>query len=436
MLTHGVGASAVFGSCSVGYRKSPVKFLALAFATFVAATTATAQTPSLVYSFSGSQSGIGPVGSITLGKGVGYGTTIDGGNMGYGTVYRITANRAEAVGTESVIYSFQGGTLDGADPSGNLARDKAGNLYGTTQSGGSCQQYSGNCGTVFKIDANGRESILYSFQPETGDDGENPDSGVVLDSAGNLYGPAQGGQFHQGVIFKINTTTGQESIFYSFGTISGDGINPFGSLVFDSEGNIYGVAQYGGSCSSSGGTLFKITPSGVESTLHSFCVGDANGATPNGPVALDAAGNIYGVTQQGGDLTCPDSFGPGVGCGTVFEETAAGQFSVVHAFAGSPSDGAGDPGVGAGGGLGVISDPAGNIYGITQYGGGGTGLGDGVVFEVANETDYKVLHTFQGGTTDGSQPQAPLLFFSGNLFGTTIQGGASNYGAIFRVNLK
>jgi uncharacterized repeat protein (TIGR03803 family) len=359
-----------------------------------------------------------------------YGTTLYGGDMSYGTVYGITAN-----GTESVIYNFQGGASDGAAPSGNLARDKAGNLYGTTQSGGTCQQYSGNCGTVFKVDASGRESLLYSFQPGTGD-GQNPDSGVVLDSAGNLYGPAQGGQFQQGVIFKIDKTTGQESIFYQFGTIPGDGINPFGSLVFDSEGNMYGVAQYGGSCSSGGGTLFKITPSGVESTLHSFCVGDVNGATPNGPVALDAAGNIYGVTQQGGDLTCPDSFAPGIGCGTVFEETAAGQFSVLHAFAGSPADGAGDPAVGAGGGLGVISDVTGNIYGITQYGGGGTGLGDGTVFEVTKGTTYKVLHTFQGGTNDGSEPQAPLLFLSGNLFGTTVEGGASNYGGIFRVNLK
>jgi uncharacterized repeat protein (TIGR03803 family) len=435
MLTHKLGASAA-GGCAAGCRNWPVRLLALVFVIFVAATAATAQTFSLLYSFSGSQSGLTPYGSLTLGT-VGYstpiveyGTTLSGGDTGYGTVYRITAE-----GTESVIHSFLGGALDGATPSGNLARDKAGNFYGTTQSGGACEQYTGNCGTVFKIDASGRESLLYSFQPGTSD-GQNPGSGVVLDSAGNLYGPAQGGQFQQGVIFKIDKATAQESIFYQFGAIPGDGINPFGSLTFDSEGNMYGVAQYGGSCSSGGGTLFKITPSGVESTLHSFCVGDVNGATPNGPVALAAAGNIYGVTQQGGDLSCPDSFAPGIGCGTVFEETAAGQYSVVHAFAGSPSDGAGDPGVGAGGGLGVVSDAAGNIYGITQFGGGGTGLGDGVVFEVAEGRTYEVLHTFQGGTTDGSAPQAPLLFLSGNLFGTTIQGGASNEGTIFRVKLK
>jgi uncharacterized repeat protein (TIGR03803 family) len=406
------------------------EFLAFIFAVLMSATAASAQSSIEMYSFTGSQSGIFPYGSLTLGAGVGYGTTLDGGDMGDGTVYRITAK-----GTESVIYNFQGGLTDGAGPSGNLARDKAGNIYGTTQSGGTCQQSNGNCGTVFKIDSSGHESILYSFQPGTSD-GQNPGSGVVLDSAGNLYGPAQGGKFGQGVIFKVNSTTGQESIFYQFGTISGDGVLPFGALVFDSKGNMNGVAQYGGSCSSSGGTLFKITPGGVESTLHSFCVGDANGATPNGPVALDAAGNIFGVTQQGGDLACPDSLAPGIGCGTVFKETSAGQFSVLHAFAGSPSDGAGDPGVGAGGGLGVISDEAGNIYGITQLGGGGTGLGDGTVFEVAKGTNYKVLHTFQGGPNDGSQPQSPLVFLSGSLYGTTIQGGTSNYGTVFRLSLK
>ncbi len=407
-----------------------IKILIIALATCFVTSAAFAQTTFAIYSFSGSQSGIFPDGSLTLGKNAAYGTTLDGGEMGFGTVYRLTAK-----GTESFIYDFEGGSADGAGPSGNLARDQAGNIYGTTQGGGTCQQNNGNCGTVYKIDSSAHESILYSFQPGT-DDGENPGSGVVLGPDGNLYGPAQAGKFGQGVIFKVNPASGEESIFYQFGTISGDGINPFGALTFDSKGNMYGVAQYGGSCSSSGGTLFKITSGGVESTLHSFCVGDTNGATPNGPVALDAVGNIYGVTQQGGDLTCSDSFAPGIGCGTVFKETPAGQFSVVHAFAGAPSDGAGDPGVAAGGGLGVISDAAGNIYGITQFGGAGTGLGNGIIFAVAKGTTYKVLHIFEGGPNDGSQPQAPLVFLSGNLYGTTIQGGASNFGTAFRLGLK
>ena len=407
-----------------------LEILIIALATCFVTSAAFAQTNFTIYSFTGSQSGIFPDGSLTLGKDVAYGTTLDGGKMGFGAVYRLTAK-----GTESFVYSFEGGSLDGAGPSGNLARDQAGNVYGTTQGGGTCQQNNGNCGTVFKIDSTGHESILYSFQPGT-DDGENPGSGVVLGPDGNLYGPAQGGEFEQGVIFKVNPTTGRESIFYQFGTISGDGINPFGAVTFDSAGNMYGVAQYGGACSSSGGTLFKITPSGVESTLHSFCVGDTNGATPNGPVALDTAGDIYGATQQGGDLTCPDSFAPGIGCGTVFKETPAGQFSVVHAFAGAPSDGAGDPGVAAGGGLGVISDAAGNTYGITQFGGAGTGLGNGAIFEVAKGTTYKVLHIFQGSPNDGSQPQAPLVYLSGSVYGTTIQGGSSNLGTAFRLGLK
>ncbi len=430
MFARKVGASVVCNRRSVSYRKSIARFLVLVFAASLATVSASAQTSSILYSFTGSQSGIFPDGAITLGKGVGYGTTLEGGDMGLGTVYRITAKA-----TETAVHSFEGGTSDGSYPSGSLAVDKAGNIYGTTQSGGTCTQGNGSCGTVFKITPTGKESILYSFQPGTGD-GQNPGSGVVLDSAGNLYGAAQGGKFGQGVIFKVNSTTGQESIFYQFGTNAGDGVLPFGPLVFDSKGNLYGVAQYGGSCSSGGGTVFKITPSATETTLHSFCVGDTNGATPNGPVALDAAGDVYGVTQQGGDLSCPNSFAPGIGCGTVFKLTSSSQFSVVHAFAGGTADGAGDPGVGAGGGLGVISDTLGNIYGVTQFGGASTGLGNGSVFEVAQGTSYKVLHIFQGGSNDGSQPQSPVLFLSGNLYGTTIQGGPSNYGTIFRVNLK
>jgi len=385
------------------------------------------QSFTLVYSFEDPPDGAFPAGSLVVNGTYGYGTTYDGGayghqnnGSGYGTIFKMTPT-----GKETLVYSFAGAP-DGANPSGALARDSSGNIYGTTRQGGTCGEFTGDCGTVFKLDSAGNESVLYSFQAGT-TDAENPGSGVTLDAAGNLYGPAGGGAHGQGAIFKIDAS-GQETVFYSFGTNPNDGTYPYGPLILDAAGNIYGVTQEGGACNSSG-TIFKIDPAGNETTLYTFC-GGATGATPSGPLVRDGSGNLYGITGQGGDFSCPA--GDGTGCGTIFELSSAGQMTVLHAFQGGATDGAEEAGIGLGGGLGLTHDSAGNLYGATPSGGSGNTAGDGTVFELG-ESGYRVLHIFTGGDNDGSTPLAPLLWISGSLYGTATSGGASSNGTVFKL---
>ncbi len=402
-----------------------VSAVVLALCPISAVQSAQAQSFGLLYSFEDPPDGAVPMSSLLVNGNFGYGTTYEGGaygspNNGYGTIFKIGPS-----GKETAVHSFSS-TPDGANPSGALARDSSGNIYGTTRNGGTCGQFTGNCGTVFKLDSAGNETVIYSFQAGT-TDAENPGSGVILDAAGNLYGPAGGGKYGQGAIFKIDTS-GKESVFYSFGTNSGDGVYPFGPLAVDAAGSVYGVTQEGGACNSSG-TIFKIDSSGNETTLYTFC-GGAAGATPSGPLVRDRAGNLYGVTTQGGDFSCPP--GDGQGCGTIFQLSSAGKMTVLHAFQGGAADGAENAGIGLGGGLGLIPDAAGNLYGATPLGGSNSTAGNGTVFKL-NASGYTLLHTFTGGDDDGSTPEVPLLWFSGSLYGTTSSGGASSNGTVFKL---
>jgi uncharacterized repeat protein (TIGR03803 family) len=359
-----------------------------------------------------------------------YGTTLQGGadgyeqnGFGYGAIFEITAR-----GNEKVIHSFSGAP-DGVTPSGTLARDSAGVLYGTTREGGDCGKFTGECGTVFKLESNGKESVLYTFRAGT-KDAENPASGVIMDSAGNFYGAAGGGAYDRGAIFDVNTN-GQEKVVYSFGKKSTDGVYPFGPLLLDGAGTLYGVTQEGSGCTDNpGGTVFKIDAAGRETTLYSFCNFAITGSTPSGPLVRDKAGDLYGLTGQGGDLDCPS--GDGSGCGTIFKISSNGEFSVLHAFRGGSNDGAGSGGIGQGGGLGLIQNSAGDLYGITPNGGTNN---YGTVFEImgAHSSGYKVLHIFNGGDKDGANPDAPLLLVSGSLYGTTSAGGASGKGTVFQL---
>ena len=225
-----------------------------------------------------------------------YGTTFHGG-YGYGTVYEITSS-----GTEKELYKFFGGA-DGGEPFGGLVFDKQGNLYGTTQYGGDISQCGGSgCGTVFKIAADGTESVLYSFAG--GNDGELPWAGVTLDRLGNIYGTTWVGGGTGcggsgcGTVFKL-APDGTETVIHSFDSTDGDGV--WGGVILDGKGNLYGTTTYGGTYNS--GTIYKLTPSGGTwklSVLHTFNPFNLlDGGSPTGRLLL-SNGILYGTTQGGG----------------------------------------------------------------------------------------------------------------------------------------
>ena len=213
-----------------------------------------------------------------------YGTTEGGGAHNQGVVFKLDPH-----GNYSILYSFTGRNGDGSEPFAGLVRDQAGNLYGTTFVGGAF-----SLGTVFKIDASGNESILHSFVG--GGDGTYPSSTLVLDPAGNLYGTTDaGGTYNLGTLFKIDSN-GNESILHTFGATN-NGANPFVGLVRDTSGNLYGVTDGGGL--DHHGSVFKLDSSGNETVLYSF-TGGPDGARPEAALLLDSAGNLCGTTLDRG----------------------------------------------------------------------------------------------------------------------------------------
>ena len=199
----------------------------------------------VLYSFTGGADGSGPSGVVRDAEGNLYGTTWQGGAAKAGVVFRV-----DPAGNEAVLYTFTG-HADGAFPLGGVIRDSAGNLYGTTSGGGT----AAHAGVVYKLDAAGNYTVLYSFTG--GDDGDSPQSGVTRDSAGNLYGTTyRGGAAGAGVVYKLDTA-GNETVLHSF-TGGADGSTPYAGVILDSAGNLYGTTFYGGKYS--GGVVFKLTP--------------------------------------------------------------------------------------------------------------------------------------------------------------------------------
>jgi uncharacterized repeat protein (TIGR03803 family) len=246
--------------------------------------------------------GASPTGLVQASNGDFYGATRNGGSSGnYGTVYRITP-----AGTLTTLHIFAGYSAgDGANPYGALVQVTNGNLYGTTVAGG-----APNVGTVFKITAAGALSTIFAF-PQTGDNGANPYSGLVQASNGDLYGTTSvdgaGGTNSDGTVFKISLG-GTLTTLHNFDLT--DGSNPYAGLVQATDGNLYGTTNAGGA--NSLGTIFKITPGGTLTTLHSF--DGTDGRNPTGGLIQATSGTLYGTTLLGGDLTgCPPD-----GCGTVF----------------------------------------------------------------------------------------------------------------------
>jgi len=263
----------------------------------------TGGTESVLYSFGAVRAdGQSPAGGLVMDSaGNLYGTTEDGGAYGAGTVFKLDVN-----GAETVLHSFLalGMGADGQYPQGTLVMDGSGNLYGTTPNGG-----AGSAGTVFKVSADGTTTVLYSFAAATATDGRTPYAGVIVDSAGNLYGAtvdggANGGAGGEGTVFSL-TASGKETLLHSFGGTAGDGLNPYASLLRDSAGNLFGTTRAGGSYGSGGarhgGTVFALSPSGTETILYSFgAAGASDGSSPQGSLVMDSAGNLYGTTASGG----------------------------------------------------------------------------------------------------------------------------------------
>jgi uncharacterized repeat protein (TIGR03803 family) len=309
-----------------------------------------------LYRFKTTPDGKNPrTGLVADTTGNGYGTTTYGGANGFGTIYKLNGH----TGKETVLHSFSG-TTDGRFPEAGLIRDAANNFYGTTFEGGNVQCNQG-CGAVFKMDRSGNVTVLHDFSGGT--DASNPYGNLVLDAAGNLYGTTDlGGTFGAGTIFKVDTT-GNETVLYNF-TGGSDGSEPESGLAWDTSGNLYGTTSSGGlSCSESPygcGTVYKLNPTTtLFSLLHVF-TGMPDGSIPVAGVVVDALGNVYGTTIFGGSLDQ----------GTVFEVDATGVESVVYSFTG-------DTGAEPQGAL--ILDSAGNLYGTAANGGT---FNAGVVFEL------------------------------------------------------
>ena len=350
----------------------------------------------------------------------------------------VTSAQVACISNETVLHTF-GSTPDGGFPVANLVFDGSGNLYGTTVQGGAY----GN-GTVFRLTPNGGkwiETLVYSFCLQSlCADGSNPYSSLVLDAAGNLYGTSfQGGAYDYGVVFELTphpNGTWTETVLHSFGD-GADGTSPLAGLIFDNVGNLYGTTEAGGTgsaCPEGCGTVFELShlPNGqwTENILYNFCseTDCADGVAPAGVLILDA-GNLYGTAEFGGSNQN----------GTVFQliPDGNGQWTetVLYTFQGGGADGSNPF-------AGVIQDKSGNLYGTTEFGDvTSASANNGIIFELTREQGgqwtEKILHVFcsdQIYCSDGSQPLAGLVFDkTGNLYGTTFGGGVPNEGVVFKL---
>jgi uncharacterized repeat protein (TIGR03803 family) len=360
---------------------------------------ARAQTLTVLHEFTGGRDGAEPMGVIRGATGNLYGTTQIGGSFNYGTVFRMNA-----AGKKTILHAFLGS--DGLFPAGGLMQDASGNLYGTTADGGAAEGggCEHGCGTVFKLDKTGKQTILYVFTGKT--DGSGPYANLIQDPTGNLYGTAgYGGNpscfvgLGCGVIFKVDTTD-KETVLYSFADKT-DGKSPQG-VIRDGLGNLYGVTYDGGTLSD--GAVFKLDKTGKLTILYSFTGGSDSG-DPKGPIIIDKAGNLYGTT-----------YGVFVGgFGNVYKLDTAGNFRVLYTFNGT-TDGQ-YPG-------NLVLDAAGNLYGIALGGGTGTGCyygGCGTIFKIDTGGNFSVVHSFT--LAEGQLPNDLIIDKAGNLYGTTLGGG-------------
>lgn len=384
-----------------------------------------------------------------------------------------------ATASTVTLHNFAGGTNDGAYPNGALIADSAGNLYGTTWSGGS-GSCTGGCGTVFRLSqSNGTwtESIVHNFQGMSAGDGTNPWGALTADASGNFYGVTEaGGARNQGSVYELSPGLDgawTETVLYSFGQVAGDGSAPGGKLIFDSSGNLWGTTSVGGSHST--GTIFELKLSGSGWSLTSIYSfphsGTSLGEGPAG-IVFDSAGNLFGVTEWGGT---PYENGAGV----VFQMVNSGGVwnqKVLHRFptTGKPlqtptgglyldsSDnlymtmsrgGHGGPGIttinlstfavhdiysSAGPQEvqpyeAIAIDTAGNLYSAGYASSQGT-CACGFVYELSPGASWtpKTLASMNGN--NGANPVGGVVVdAAGNLYGVTYLGGTNRLGVVYEV---
>jgi uncharacterized repeat protein (TIGR03803 family) len=423
-------------------------------ATLILATFAFAQNETVLYSFHGGTDGQDPMaGLIADQAGNLYGTTYYGGDsncsFACGIVFELSPPSAPGgQWTENVLYTFKGGA-DGANPQGGLVFDSAGNLYGTTAAGGSggpgCP--GNGCGTVFELSPPSlpggawTETVLYRFLGSH--DGADPAAGVIFDGEGRLYGTtANGGNLLAcaggcGTVFQLSPPsspggTWTETVLKALGE-NPDGARPVAGLIFDGQGNLYGTTEGGTHLDTQFGTVFELSPPAVpggswtETLLYAFHGSD--GSAPTASLIFDPQGNVYGTTLHGGT-----GFRCRSGCGTAYELsppsvpggpwTEKVLFNFEAFFGAEPA-------------AALVFDSLGNLFGTTQFDGGGGATG-GTAFQltppVRSGGAWRLtsLHVFPGGSGDGANPLAPLLRApEGVFYGTTMAGGTADFGSVY-----
>jgi len=399
---------------------------------------AQAQRFNVLHSFTGGNDGGNPSAGVVYRSGSFYGTTWAGGPQNHGVIYQLQS--AGPGWSLKALYSFDGS--NGRIPSAPVVFGPDGALYGTTEFG------SGQ-GNIFKLmplacgmePCPWLEAVLYTFQGGPGD-GSKP-IGLIFDRAGNLYGTtSSGGTYGQGTVYKLSGAGGgcgrrgpdyqfadnsaplcrlwTEDLLHSFDPSVGDGFVPYRSvLLFDNAGNLYGTTYYGGQYNA--GTVVQLQPSGsgwTENIIYSF-TGNGDGRYPYSGLIMDRSGNLYGTTTDAGSG----------GGGTVFKLSPSGgvwTYSVLYSLSGSLGDSCGPA-------WALTMDAAGNLYDTTECG-GAHGLGN--VFKLTHTGSrwtYTSLHDFTGGS-DGSFPISSVTFDpSGNLYGTTYFGGTHNAGVVWEI---
>ena len=351
-----------------------------------------------------------------------YGTTAYGGsfscppNGGCGTVFSIDAD-----GEISKFYSFD--MVDGAFPYGGVIGTGDGTLFGTTYSGGSGGTHGG--GTIFEITPAGRLLTIYSFCSQANcADGLSPSSGLLRASDGYFYGTTcNGGLFNNGTVYKISAS-GVFTSLHSFNGF-GDGSCPFGALMEANDGKIYGAT--GAGAITQNGTIFTLASDGTVATLHKFTGPPLDGSNPNAPLVQGSDGNLYGTTLLGG--------GCGVfaytGCGSIFKITPSGDLTTIYSFClnGTPCIDGQSPGDA------LVLGSDGNFYGTTAF--GGSTVNAGTVFSITPAGLLTTLHSFNNTYKDGKYPFTTLVQATdGKFYGTSEEGGAKGRGTIFSVDLE